>query len=113
MVLFVAQTKIATNLRTFHTFRQSNLIQHEDFTKEELENLQKRESQNKTQLILERTKRQELEVLLKKEEELRKTKEIQLADERRRNQNTNDLDQAKLRIRQLEMERDAVREVCY
>lgn len=87
-----------------------DLILHEDFTKEELENLQKRESQNKSQLQAERTRRQELEILLKKEEDLRKTKETLLADERRRNHNTSELEQAKLRIRQLEIERDGVRE---
>lgn len=88
-----------------------DLILHEDFTKEELENLQKRESQYKSQYQAEKTKRQDFESLLKKEEELRKTKETQLADERRRNQNTSELEQAKLRIRQLEIERDGVREV--
>ena len=88
-----------------------DLITHEDFTKEELENLRKRESQNKSQLQAESTRCAELRTLLKKEEELRKTKETQLADERRRNQNTSELEQAKLRIRQLEIERDGVREV--
>ena len=59
----------------------------------------------------EKTRRQELEILLRKEEELRKQNEKSLADERRKNMNTTEIDNAKLRIRQLELERDAGREV--
>jgi len=87
-----------------------DLIRHEDFTKAELEDLQKRESQYKSQLQAETNLRKESEKELKKEVELRKSKETQLADERRRNQNTSELEQAKLKIRQLENERDGVRE---
>ena len=87
------------------------LIEHEEFTKQTLEDLQERESQNKSQLQAEKAERLKYENLHKKEVELRKSKETQLADERRRNQNTSELEQAKLRIRQLEIERDGVREV--
>jgi len=88
-----------------------DLTNHENFTQGQLENLQERESQNKSQLQAERAEKLKYENLYKKEVELRKTKETQLADERRRNQNTSELEQAKLRIRQLETERDGVREV--
>ena len=88
-----------------------DLTNHENFTQGQLENLQERESQNKSQLQAERAEKLKYENLYKKEVELRKTKETQLADERRRNQNTSELEQAKLRIRQLEIERDGVREV--
>ena len=88
-----------------------DLTKHEDFTKEELEILQDAKLQAESKLQTENAKHQELKNLYKKEVELRKTKETQLADERRRNQNTSELEQAKLRIRQLEIERDGVREV--
>jgi len=87
-----------------------DLTNHEDFTKKELEDLQEAKLQAEAKLQTEKAKRHELEISYKKEVELRKTKETQLADERRRNQNTSELEQAKLRIRQLEIERDGVRE---
>ena len=88
-----------------------DLTNHEDFTKKELDDLQEAKLQAEAKLQTEKAKRHELEISYKKEVELRKTKETQLADERRRNQNTSELEQAKLRIRQLEIERDGVREV--
>ena len=88
-----------------------DLIKHEVFTNEELKDLQEAKLQAEAKLQTEKAKRHELEISYKKEVELRKTKETQLADERRRNQNTSELEQAKLRIRQLEIERDGVREV--
>ena len=88
-----------------------DLTNHEVFTAKELEDLQEAKLQAEAKLQTEKAKRHELEISYKKEVELRKTKETQLADERRRNQNTSELEQAKLRIRQLEIERDGVREV--
>ena len=88
-----------------------DLIQHEDFTKEELENLEKRENQAKSLLNNERNKRIELEAILKKEIEFRNIQEKSLIEEKRKNMNTTEIDNAKLRIRQLELERDNAREV--
>jgi uncharacterized protein YyaL (SSP411 family) len=87
-----------------------DLIQHEDFTKEELENLEKRENQAKSLLNNERNKRIELEAILKKEIEFRNIQEKSLIEEKRKNMNTTEIDNAKLRIRQLELERDNARE---
>ena len=52
-----------------------------------------------------------MEAILKKEIEFRNIQEKSLIEEKRKNMNTTEIDNAKLRIRQLELERDNAREV--
>ena len=88
-----------------------DLVQHEDFTREELDSLRKRENQIRSHLNKEKERRIEVELSLKREEELRRTSDRNLAEERRKNSNTAELEQTKQRVRSLEMEQETLRKV--
>ena len=91
--------------------KNDDLTRHEHFTTGELDMLKKREDQAKLELTRERQRRQELETLLRKEEELRKSGEKALLEERRRAQNTTEIDQLRMRLRQHESQDDLNRKV--
>ena len=84
---------------------------HEDFTREELKQVRKSDSQNRQNWNREREKRVELENLLKKEEEARKTAERTLAEERRKNSNIVELEQSRAKVRSLELDYENLRKV--
>jgi len=86
-----------------------DLVQHEDFTREELESVRKRENSLRSSLLKEKERRIELENGLKREEEAKKSAERNLAEERRKNQNVLELEQARLKVQRLELENDNLR----
>ena len=101
--------KIEIDLRN----KIKDLVQHEDFTREELESVRKRENSLRNSLLKEKERRIELENGLKREEEAKKSAERNLADERRKNQNVLELEQARLKVQRLELENDNLRKVKF
>ena len=99
-------------VKQLHT-KNDDLTRHENFTTSELDSLKKREDQLKAEVSRERQRARELEVLLRKEEESRKLGERQLQDERRRAQNTTELDQLRARLRHQESLDDKNRNVSF
>merc|ERR1711935_47251 len=88
-------------VKQLHT-KNDDLTRHEHFTSSELDSMKKREETLKTELDRERRRRQDLELLLRREEESRKLGERQLQEERRRAQNTSELDNMRNRLRHQE-----------
>ena len=88
-------------VKQLHT-KNDDLTKHEHFTSSELDSMKKREETLKTELDRERRRRQDLELLLRREEESRKLGERQLQEERRRAQNTSELDNMRNRLRHQE-----------
>jgi chromosome segregation ATPase len=99
-------TKIETDLRK----QIKDLEQHEDFTRDELDSVRKKELNLRSSLNREKEKRNEVESNLKREEESRKAAERAVIEERRGNA-ISELEQAKQRVRNLEIERESLREV--